>query len=117
MTNIINFDNGLICEINETGVKCWYQNGKRHRDDGPAVEHPTGIKVWWVNGKLHREDGPAYEGMNGYQEWWINGRLHRLDGPAYEGIDNIKYWYYEGKRINCKSQEEFEKLIKLKLFW
>ena len=30
-----------------------------HRVDGPAVEYPNGDKEWWVNGKRHREDGPA----------------------------------------------------------
>jgi hypothetical protein len=61
--------NGL--EINEYGDKYWYQNGKRHREDGPAIEYAHGSK----------------------------------------------YWYINGKQINCTTQEEFEKLLKLKAFW
>jgi hypothetical protein len=47
----------------------------------------------------------------------INYILHRLGGPAY--IDNLgrKEWCYEGKRIDCSSQEEFDKrILKLKLY-
>ena len=50
-----------------------------------------------------------------------NKVLHRLEGPALEYFDGeliyLKAWYYEGEQIECNSQEEFERLIKLKLFW
>ena len=50
--------------------------------------------------------------------YYLNGLLHRIDGPAEdEWYSKTKYWWLEGKQINCKSQEEFERLIKLKLFW
>ena len=80
-------------------------NGKKHREDGPAVYSPL-VQEWWINGELHRMDGPArlinngsmmfYEHgrlhrengpaiilSNGCQEWWVNGIRHRADGPAY----------------------------------
>ena len=59
--------------IGDDGTKYWCLNGKRHREDGPAVEFANGSKYWWVNGKLHREDGPAVEFANGGKEWWVNG--------------------------------------------
>jgi len=31
--------------------KSWYRNGKRHREDGPAVEHADGRKEWYHQGK------------------------------------------------------------------
>ena len=31
------------------GTKYWYLNGKRHREDGPAVEYPNGTKYWYLN--------------------------------------------------------------------
>ena len=43
------------------GDKSWYLNGKRHREDGPAIEDADGDKFWYLNGKQHREDGPAIE--------------------------------------------------------
>jgi hypothetical protein len=75
-------------------VTYYYLNNRRHRIDGPAIEYSTGIKYWYQNGKLHRLDGPAIE--------WYNGD---------------KVWYYKDKYIECNSQEEFERIIKLKLFW
>jgi hypothetical protein len=54
----------------------WRQNGKLHREDGPAVELITGYKRWYQNGFLHREDGPAIVFTNGNKEWWLNGRQY-----------------------------------------
>ncbi len=63
----------------------WFnQDGKRHREDGPAIEYADGDKEWFLNGKLHREDGPAIEGANGNKSWYLNGEHHREDGPAVE---------------------------------
>jgi hypothetical protein len=59
--------------------RCWYTNGKRHREDGPAYEDANGIKEWYINGKRHREDGPAYEDANGIKEWHINGELININ--------------------------------------
>jgi len=56
------------------GNKAWYLNGKRHREDGPAIEYSNGDKSWYLNGKQHREDGPAVEYSNGGKSWWINGK-------------------------------------------
>jgi hypothetical protein len=49
--------------------------------------------------------------------YYLNNDLHRLDGPAIEYLDGTKDWWIEGKRIYCNSQKEFERYIKLKLFW
>ena len=84
-----------VCKINEYGTKFWYINGNiLHREDGPAVEHTNGYKAWYINDKLHREDGPAVEYASGTKEWYINN-----------------------ERIDCKTQEQFERLMKLKAFW
>jgi hypothetical protein len=64
--------NGLIESAN--GDKCWYLNGKRHREDGPAIEYANGSKFWYLNDKLHREDGPAIESANGNKFWFLNGK-------------------------------------------
>ena len=54
------------------GDKFWYLNGKRHREDGPAVEYARGDKFWYLNGKCHREDGPAIEYADGHKAWYLN---------------------------------------------
>jgi len=60
------------CEINKFGTKRWYQNGKLHRENGPAIEYANGGEEWRQNGKLHRLDGPAVEWFDGSKEWWLN---------------------------------------------
>jgi hypothetical protein len=84
--------NGL--EIDDFGIMRWFSNGILHRIEGPAVIYPDGEQSWYINGKLHREDGPAMMFNN-----------------------DRSYWYYHGNEIDCSSQEEFERLLKLKAFW
>jgi len=65
---------GYTVRVHENGNKCWYLNGKLHREDGPAVEYANGDKDWYLDGKRHREDGPAMEcdGCNTF--WYLNGK-------------------------------------------
>jgi hypothetical protein len=74
----------------------WYnEKGEKHCEHGPAVEFADGTKYWYQNGKSHRLDGPAID--NGTKYWYQNGQRHRLDGPAIEWADGEKWWYIEGK--------------------
>jgi len=61
-------------KVYPSGSKEWRLNGKRHREDGPAVEWSGGAEEWYLNGKLHREDGPAIKFTNGTKEWWLDGK-------------------------------------------
>jgi hypothetical protein len=103
-------------EKDEDGI-FYYLNYKYHRLDGSAIEFYNGDKFWYKNGLKHRDNGPAVEYSNGYKAWYQNGKRHRLDGPAIEWNDGTKDWWFEGKYIDCNSQKEFERYIKLKLFW
>jgi hypothetical protein len=94
-----------------SGGKKWYQNGKLHRIDGPAIEEGWGTKEWYQNGKLHRIDGPAIEKPWGTRLWYKNGELHRIDGPAIEFNDITIGWYIGGKEY---SEDEFNKLMELR---
>jgi len=76
-----------------------------------------GTKWWRLNGQLHRENGPSIEYLSGTKTYHLHGQLHRIDGPAVEYFNGAKYWYYYDRPINCRSQEEFKKLIKLKALW
>ena len=93
------------------------QEGKYHREGGPAIERANGTKEWFLNGKHHREDGPAIELSNGHKEWYLNGELHREGGPAVEYANGDKSWWYYGERVNINSTEEFIRMIKIKAFW
>jgi hypothetical protein len=90
--------------------EAWFnQDGKRHREDGPAIEWAGGHKEWYLNGKRHREDGPAIEWADGDKSWYLNSKLHREDGPAYEGANGDKYWYLNDKLL---TEEQFNKKMK-----
>jgi len=76
-----------------------------------------GDKYYFFNGQFHRVDGPAIEYTDGSTLWYHHGYLHRINGPAIEWVSGDKSWYYHGEHINCSSQKEFERLIKLKALW
>jgi hypothetical protein len=71
--------------------------------------------------KIIKLDNDNYlnEWDDGLKEWYFCHQRHRLDGPAIEFPinNNLKEWWYYDKKIDCHSQEEFEKWIKLKAFW
>ena len=75
------------------------------------------VRYYNEQGQLHNENGPAIESPGVTLQWYNNGNRHRLNGPAIEHASGLKYWYYNNKHIKCYSQEEFERLIKLKVFW
>ena len=85
--------------VSDGGAKYWYLNGKRHREDGPAIERASGGKDWYLNGELHREDGPAIEWASGGKDWYLNGKRHREDGPAIERANGRKSWWLNGRRL------------------
>jgi len=86
-----------IMTTTSDGAKMWYLHGKRHREDGPAIEWANGTKSWFINGKLHREDGPATEYADGQKRWYLHNKRHREDGPAIEYADGTKSWFINGK--------------------
>ena len=94
-------------KVDENGSKEWLQNGKRHREDGPACEWADGTKYWYKEGQYHREDGPAIEYKDGTKEWYLNGKLHREDGPAVIYNTGSEYWYLNGAKYS--RNEFFEK--------
>ena len=60
--------------IDEKGNKFWYnEDGKYHREDGPAVIWNDGSKTWYKNGLCHREDGPAVECVIDGPSWYLDG--------------------------------------------
>ena len=76
-----------------------------------------GHKWWYRNNLFHRLNGPSIIYVFGDKRWYQNNNLHRLDGPARIFSNGHKEWFYRGKKINCSTQAEFERLIKLRLLW
>jgi hypothetical protein len=93
-------------QVLDNSARYWHLNGKRHREDGPAVECTDGTREWYLNGDLHREDGPACEYPDGTRWWYLNGKRHREDGPAIEYSDGRRWWYLNGEEY---TEEEFIK--------
>jgi len=89
-------------KVYENDTKHWFLNGKKHREDGPAIEQANGYKVWYLNNKPHREDGPAVEYADGDKHWYLNGKRHRGDGPAIERTNGTKYWFLNDKEYSEK---------------
>ena len=83
-------------KVNTAGTREWYQNGKRHRLDGPAIEWSISGKEWSYGGK----------------EWYQNGKLHREDGPAVELANGDKAWHIEGRKL---TEEEFNNRNKVEV--
>ena len=59
----------------------------------------------------------------GYTGYYKMGKYHRLSGPAriWSKEDpwrpNQKLWFFEGNLIKVKSQQDFERYLKMKAFW
>jgi len=43
-------------KVNDYGDRYWYLNGKRHREDGPAIEYSNGRRWWYLNGIEYTEE-------------------------------------------------------------
>ena len=93
-------------KVYSNGTKHWYLNGKRHREDGPAIERSDGTRFWYLSGNRHREDGPAIEYPGGTKCWYLNGKLHREDGPATECSDGTRFWYLNDQILTEKEHAE-----------
>jgi hypothetical protein len=89
---------GGPAEITPDGERRWYRHGKLHREDGPAVVSPDGYEAWYRDGFFHREDGPAVVEPDGYEAWYRDGLPHRDDGPAIVYRDGGEEWYRNGRR-------------------
>jgi hypothetical protein len=102
-------------------------DGLKHREYGPAIIYNNNGRItsvaYYQNGKPHREDGPAiiFYGEDGsiIEEYWhVAGRLHRTDGPAtfrLSGNAAVFSYYLEGKKYTKEQweQEVAQSLAKL----
>jgi hypothetical protein len=72
-----------------------------------------GSRYWWLNGKRHREDGPAVEMADGTRKWYLNDKLHRDDGPAIEKADGTREWYYKGIKLRVRTLKGLKRATRL----
>ncbi len=99
-------------KVHPNGDKRWYLNGKRHREDGPAVDYANGEKYWYLNGVYHREDGPAVEWPDGTKQWYLNGNHYSEEEYSKKTKKTI---VIDGKTYNADQvRERLAKLNPLK---
>lgn len=109
---VLHRDNDLPAYTSGEHIQKWYQQGKRHRTNGPAHIFDTRKRFcyqWYIDDKLHRDnDLPAY--IAGLQvagevdqssismRWAEHGIRHR-DGdlPAIIEGDGTEVWINNGK--------------------
>lgn len=89
--------------------RCWYKDGRLHRELGPAIIYDGGEMYWYKKGKLHNDYWPAVYYPNGEMHWFKNGVKHRPDGPATISSDGKHQYWVEGERLTKKA---FNKLVK-----
>ncbi len=103
-----NEDGPLFLAIN--GNSIWFNNGLRHKADGPAVICADDKKHWFIKGqKLTEEEFYAHPKCTAWprltvtasgNKHWSNkeGHWHRKDGPAIEWTTGQKEWKQNGKQ-------------------
>ncbi len=68
------------------GRKEWFLNGKRHREDGPAIEYSDGYgrrhspARWYLNGKLVTEEEHRQRTQ---PQPTCDGKTVEIDGKTY----------------------------------
>ena len=113
---VVEWSEDPIYHKDSNGNQMWTVNGKYHNLNGPALI-TLDTTEWWVNGQRHRVDGPAVENKNGTKCWYYRGARHCSTGPAMEFPWGVNYWYFHGTEVPCRTQQQFERLLKLKVFW
>lgn len=105
------------------GTTEWFINGQRHRKNNlPAILHSIGLFEFWENGKRHRTNGPAIHHLGEENNIWVREFESCIVYNNIDNFENIKnlyspgalfagneYWL-EGEKI---SKEEFGEATKI----
>ena len=78
-SSVVDFDGRIV---DSHGVIMYFKEGSLHSyNDEPALIYKSGMNVWYRNGKKHREDGPAmYNPKNEkFTEFFLNGVWHPFE--------------------------------------
>ena len=78
------------------------------------VKWRDGTITYLENGKWHREDGPASIWSNGYQSWHFEGLLHNLNGPAIIFPNGKEEYWIHDKKTSKEAADFLRDLLKLK---
>jgi hypothetical protein len=81
------------------------EDGRLHREEGPALVHANGSVKWYRHGRRHREGAPACVYVNGTRKWYEDGLRHRDGGPAATYPDGRRIWFERGVKIRQERVE------------
>lgn len=99
--------------LDQTGDDGWWlpgiptelwtdDDGRPHREGGPAAVLRDGTQLWYADGLLHRAGGPAVMGPGWGEVWFERGAVHRVGGPAIrretDGVV-MQAWYEAGTPV------------------
>jgi len=66
--------NRIVRKTKNHGVVSYFdENGKLHRESGPAYDDGKAHKAFYKHGEIHNLQGPAVFWPNGREEYWIEG--------------------------------------------
>ena len=68
--------------VYDDGTKYWYLNGKKHREDGPAIEWADGTKYWYLNDKELTEAE-----FNQRMNKPCSGKVVEIEGVKYKLVE------------------------------
>ena len=71
-------------KVYDNGDKWWYLNGKRHREDGPAIEWADGSKFWYLNDELLTEAE-----FNKRKNKPCSGKVVEVEGVKYKLVEVV----------------------------
>ena len=65
----------LTVEVDDWGNTIYRNHlGQLHRIHGPAIVWADGAKYWYQNGRRHRTDGQAVETLGDFTAWYLNNQ-------------------------------------------
>jgi len=70
--------------VYDDGTKYWYLNGKKHREDGPAIERASGYKAWYLNG-VHLTETE----FNNRMDKSCSGKVVEIEGVKYKLVEVV----------------------------
>lgn len=82
--------------ITQAGNKFYRdENGRQHREDGPATIYRDGGYEYWRNGTIvdSYEAGTPDFYVDGEYRWFHNRNVHSIHRPAIDFPTGYKIWY------------------------
>lgn len=107
-------------------AKRYLKKGLLHRDGNPAIEFSDGLTQWAQNGKRHRDDGPAHHfpaHEHEYKSWFLNNIMYSEQEYHAQPNKDLNYLkqkiqeQWKGTELEANFPNITEYLIKDDIVW